>query len=265
MPIQKVRKCRRTKIVSLRGSLETVSLREILRLLSQAGETGTLDVSGPGAHATICFDAGQVAKATNGSSEGPVDVVFDLTRLEKGEFTFDRGEAPPGGAPVVNVEDVLDGVAMKLEMWEDLAAAIPSTESIARLAPAISASHIDLSAGQWRLVSAVARAANVQQVIDDLDMDGTQCLIGLKGLVEMGVVEIGPAPAAAIPVRTRVPAAADAAAIPAAAPAQPSDDAGGEMEPSVPIGPLRAQDARWLEEEPVDRGLVLRFLSSVRG
>lgn len=263
--------------MSLRGSLETISLPEVLRLLARSGETGVLNVSGEGVAGSVFLEAGLVVGAHNALTKQVIDVVLDLSRLEAGEFSLDKGPVPPTGDVPLTVEDLLTGVAGRLAVWQDLAATIPSIDSVPSLAEAVPGARVELNSDQWRLIRAVARAASVQDVINYLDMDGMECLMGIKDLVDMGLVEIGPALDPAIQ-REANPAVGVEGLDEYPSSRWPPSSVGeshsgeestttragpgrGQMDESVP---MRAADARWLDEEPVDRGLVLRFLSSVR-
>ncbi|MHB1486781.1 MAG: DUF4388 domain-containing protein [Acidimicrobiales bacterium] len=264
--------------MSLRGSLETISLQEVLRLLARSGETGVLNVSGEGVAGSVFLEAGLVVGAHNSVTKQVIDVVLDLSRLKSGEFSLDQGAAPPADEVSLTVEDLLAGVAGRLALWQDLATTIPSTDSVPSLAEAIPGARIELNADQWRLVCAVARATSVQDLINNHDMDEMECLIGLKELVEMGLVEIGPAlsptarreanPAVGVEAldasRSSLwPPSLVGESLPGEQSTMPTEAGSGraQMDQGVPI---RTADARWLDEEPVDRGLVLRFLSSVR-
>ena len=75
--------------MSLKGSLDTIALPEVLDLLADTGKSGELRVSGGRVYGgRVWFDAGLLSGFDVGSSPDPADARFQLLRVDTGEFSF---------------------------------------------------------------------------------------------------------------------------------------------------------------------------------
>jgi hypothetical protein len=198
------------------------------------------------------------------------------------------------------VADVLAAAEARLAEWREIERVVPSMQAYVRLEQAGPAAGVTLTPDQWAAVVAIGDGRPVEDVMDRLDED--ELVVGrlVKTLVEAGLTSVGlaPAPARAAAPASTVDPAADAAPSPAvpttataadlvrqlatlneatyrsqaAAPAAAEDDThdeddaqdGAEEGAEAPGDEPGPPPASGLADESVNRGMLLKFLSSVR-
>jgi hypothetical protein len=186
--------------MSLRGSLDTFALPDVLALLASTAKSGELDVNGPSGGGRVWVDHGQItgAEAANGASV-VVDVLVHLLRLEEGDFTFhsDR-EAPEPGAPI-DIATGLEQAEARLAEWREVEELLPSPAALLTLAPTASGT-VRLSRDQWAVVAGIGESRAVDELVEYLGGDELSRWRVIANLVESGLVEVGSSVAVA-PVR----------------------------------------------------------------
>src|SRR5438270_11602906 len=86
--------------VSLKGSLDDFPLPDVLALLASTKKRGELRVAGQQAAGRVWMAEGAVVGAESGSAREPVDVLFQLLRVDAGNFSFDPHAEVPAGRPL---------------------------------------------------------------------------------------------------------------------------------------------------------------------
>ena len=80
-----------SKVEALRGSLEHVSLSEVLQQIEFNERTGTLHMAAAGARGSVSFIGGRVVTASHGAARDE-DAVLRLMSWRRGEFSFTPGQ-----------------------------------------------------------------------------------------------------------------------------------------------------------------------------
>jgi hypothetical protein len=272
--------------VSLQGTLDTFAVPDVLRLLASTRKTGHLALDGERGHGDVWVDAGQVVRAaasTAPTEASPGEVVFELLRSRRGAFTFAAGELPDERGRPVDVEPLLGEAEALLVEWAEIEAVVPGLDTRVALSPDLPEPSVSVSAAQWRLLVAVGSGSTVGGLGAALDLGERDVSRATKDLVEAGLV-----------TATRGGAGDPHRAETTTAPPVPATSAPGG-EPSLmdapelarrlaQLGPDAAQavataaSAETPEErdaalatieaevdgEPIDHGLLLKFLSSIR-
>jgi hypothetical protein len=283
--------------VSLRGSLETFALTEVLTMVASTGKSGELQVEGETLTGRVWLDDGQIVAARAGEATDPADAVFRLLCLPSGDFAFEADAvAPEAGVPLA-VADVLEAANQRLEEWRQIEAVIPSPDALIRLQRTLGGGDVHLSGAQWEVVVALGDGRSLAELMELLDQDELATGRVVKGLVEGGLALVTDAPrrsarrpAAAAPEREDVlvedlgdgPSDAEDAAPVAetrtdlvrqlaslneatyssAADAEDDGaDVAGEDDTHQSAPPVPATATT---DETVNRGMLLKFLSSVR-
>jgi hypothetical protein len=181
--------------VSLKGSLETIALPEVLHLLADTRKSGELRVSGTREGGRLWFDSGLLSGFEVGSSPDPADALFQLLRVDSGEFSFDTdapmddgARTPDGGAQ--DVRPALETAQDRLAEWVEIVSVVPSLEHTVKLADEAPRDEVVVDRFQWSLLVAVGEGHPVQHVLDTrglLEFDGCKAL---KGLVDASLVEV---------------------------------------------------------------------------
>lgn len=266
--------------MSLEGTLETIALPDVLALLSVTAKTGELRIEAGGGVGSVWFDAGRIAGFDVGHHATAVDALFALLRLREGRFKFHTGTDPVNAMPPQDVVPVLEEAENRLMQWPAIAAAIPSLHSELRLEESVEGT-VMLRADQWQLIATVGGGRMVGDVLHVRNLGEFDGCKAIKELIDLRLVFVAstPAPqveAAAVPQAVET---ADLFADPVATehpvPEEPHqegqvaeeaqvadlsevwDDEPAEVEPAPEVEEPRAP-------EPVNRGLLLKFLGSAR-
>jgi len=276
--------------VSLEGTLETIALPDILALLSVTAKTGELRIEAPGGVGSVWFDAGRLAGFDVGNQKTAVDALFALIRLKEGSFKFHAGTEAANPIPPQDVAPVLDEAENRLTEWPTICAAVPSLQSELSLRESVEGA-VMLRPEQWQLVATIGGGRRVGEVLNLRELGEFNGCQALKELVDLHLVRVtgeydevherplSPGPA--------VPAAqADEAGTPEVAPSLATSEEQnwahngahwGEAGEAAEVADLsKVWDEETVESapteqvpaaaqpEPVNRGLLLKFLGSAR-
>ena len=190
--------------MSLKGSLQTVALPEVLGFLSGTTKTGELKVDGTTGSGCLWFEDGAISAVQVDRGPNPVEAVFQLLRITEGEFAFDAGQAPPEGVRQVGtgegqVSSVLEQAQKRMGEWADIVAVVPSLEHRVTLLADAPAESVVLDSSQWSLVVAIGEGRPVGQIIADRDLGEFDGCRAIKTLVEASLVTLGEPPVPEIP------------------------------------------------------------------
>jgi Domain of unknown function (DUF4388) len=187
-------------VVSLKGSLETFALPEVLQLLADTSKTGELYVKGAsGSEGRLWFRNGAVAAFDVESSYQPDDAIFELLGVGEGEFSFDADSGVPESAKVSgwdrqDVRSELGKAQAKMEEWVEILTVVPSLEHRVSLAAEAPSDHISVDRGQWEMLVAIGDGHSVQEVLGARSLGKVDGCRSIKGLVDGGLVRIVEAP-----------------------------------------------------------------------
>ena len=289
--------------MSLEGTLETIALPDVLALLSVTAKTGELRIEAGGGVGSVWFDAGQLTGYDVGINRTPVDALFALLRLHEGYFKFHTGTKPLNAIAPQDVAPVLEDAESRLMQWPGIAAVVPSIHCELKLQDSVDGT-VMLRPDQWQLVVTIGGGRPVADVISGRGLGEFDGCKAVKELVDLRLVIVsggdGPAApeaslgAAAVrePDHTDEHVAAHAAertadlsATPELPPGAASEDGEWYEAEAVADEPEGAEVADlsgvWNDEageaevaapaeepgaagEPVNRGLLLKFLGSAR-
>jgi hypothetical protein len=278
--------------MSLRGSLDTFALPDVLALLATTAKSGELHVSGSSGGGQVWVESGQVTGAEAAGTTTVVDVLVHLLRLDDGDFTFHADRSAPEPTAPVEVAALLEQAAARLAEWREVEELLPSPSVLLTLAAA-APGPVRLSREQWAAVAAVGDGRTVEELAEELGGDELGRWRLLANLVEAGLVEVGePSPVAVAPVRrTAVAQQLSTLNVEALADDDDSDEALDVAEDPVADAdawptPHEAEELEADRDEPaadepadapvvaaaqtvdsadgVSRGTLLKFLSSVR-
>ena len=267
--------------MSLEGSLETISLPDVLALLSVTAKTGELRIESGSSTGAIWFDAGQLAGFDAKGQKTAADALFYLLRLREGEFKFHTGTTPANPVPPQDVAPMLEEAEQWLAEWPAIEAVIPATSAMVRLQDEL-ASPVTLDPEQWQLIATIGWGRPVGEVLAARGMGEFEGCQAVKRLVDMHLVEVVPVGVErsngdAPPVRTLAAVGASVAG-PGGADWQEMDDVSELSEiwddadgrvvadgQAVADGETPGTEAEpEPAPEPVNRGLLLKFLGSAR-
>jgi len=175
--------------VSLQGSLDGFPLPDVLALLASTKKRGELRVAGHQGAGRVWMADGAVVGAQSGSTRAPVDVLFQLLRVDTGSFTFDPQADIPPGKPN-DLEPLLAEARARLTEWQAIEAVVPSLAAGVELVDELPSPKVTVSAAQWRVLRAVAAGGTVDDVARTLDLDEFGACQAVKRLVDLGIVSV---------------------------------------------------------------------------
>jgi len=176
--------------VSLQGSLDGFPLPDVLALLASTKKRGELRVAGQQAAGRVWMADGTVVAAESGSAREPVDVLFQLLRVDGGNFSFDPHADVPAGRPL-ELEPLLAEAEARLGEWLLIEAVVPSLATSVDLADELPAPKATVTASQWRVLRAIAGGGTVRDVARTLDVDEFHACQAVKLLADAGLVCVG--------------------------------------------------------------------------
>jgi hypothetical protein len=189
----------------LQGSLDTVSLDEVLAFLSSSSKTGVLRLSGDRGTGSVWVQDGQMvsAEATYGGNELALEeVIFELLRFSSGTFSFDFDEISTSpGAPMA-VEGVLAQANKLLVEWRGIELVVPGLDYRVAPAPSLPADQVTITKDEWATLLAVGPNASVEEVNSCLRLGELEGLRRLKGLIERKLILLSEPPVASLASET---------------------------------------------------------------
>ena len=279
--------------MSLRGSLDTFALPDVLALLASTSKCGELHVSGPSGEGRVWLDGGQIVAARAGSADDVVEVLVTLLRLDRGDFSFHNDERATDPGSPTDVALAMEQAAARLSEWHEVEAILPSADALLTLAP-VAPGAVRLSKEQWAAVAAMGDGRPVRELVETLAGEELAAWRLLAGLVEAGLVEVGEAVEPLVAPVRRTELAQQLSTLSVAAITEDSepepvvsdgesdeveedevevdeidevdevDEVDEAMAPSAPPVPAAAATAAGDPTDAVSRGTLLKFLSSVR-
>lgn len=281
--------------MALQGSLDDFALPDVLALLASTKKTGELHVSGERGGGRLWLRAGEVVWAEAGEATDAADCVFELLRVAGGQFRFTSDVVPPDSEAPQPVEPLLAEATARLAEWADIERVVPSLGAAVRLEPEPPTPEVVVSAEQWRALVAVAEGGTVAAVARALGTGEFGACRAVKELVDAGLVAVvaGPRPETDLdslveiprrprqgeaerpePVGLQARSTSDDSGSPESLVRQLSvlsrEDDEAEDAAGSPAGEEQDAEAAPAETlvdengEPINRSLLLKFLSSVR-
>lgn len=179
--------------MALQGTLETFSVPEVLRLLSSTRKTGLLALDGDRGHGEVWLGDGSIISARS-DHEGTGDIdatLFDLLRFASGNFLFEADATPDH--PVsddVDVEAALGRAEELLAEWRELETVVPSLLVGVRLARALDADSVTVTAEQWRSLAAIGGGTSAAGLGQRLELGELDTCRRIRDLIDASLVEL---------------------------------------------------------------------------
>jgi hypothetical protein len=182
-------------LVSLKGSLQTVALPEVLHFLSSNGKSGDFHVSDGHAEGHVWFQEGRISGFQAGAAEELFEALFELLRISDGEFTFAAGEEGPEVARCVapeagDLEPAMVAAQERLKEWNEIVAVVPSAAHGVRLSDAVPHKTVKLEPQQWVMVVAIGAGRTVGDVLEAMSLREFEGFKAVRALVDNKLVAV---------------------------------------------------------------------------
>ncbi|HET7309882.1 MAG TPA: DUF4388 domain-containing protein [Mycobacteriales bacterium] len=191
-------------------------------------------------------------------SEHIVDTVFDLLRWPDGEFSFSVDEGNPDDVGVSRqVDEVVTEARRRLESWGNVAATIPSPQTVLSLA-ATPPEDPQLSRDEWALLALIDGQRTVGEVVGLCGRGDYNVVSALADLVTRGLLRTGDGEDGVQALVRRHSLLARLECVAPAAPAEVAEPVATspaeEPEPAEePVAPVTSISAPRVPSQPVDR------------
>ena len=241
--------------MALSGTLDSFALPDVMRLLASTKKTGRLRVTGNRGSGSVWVDDGEIVSTEltlpGTADPTPPEVVFGLLRFGSGSFTFEAEARAVNAGPPEPLEPVLVSAEHMLTEWRAIEEIVPSLDVHVTLTPEPTGGDVMIDTPRWRCIAAVGGGATAGAVGAALGQGEIEVCRTIKELVELGLLEIGEAPAEVEP--TPAPFVADLIAPePIAAEPTPRDPAPADpsFEPDLATSELGVDEPSAAADEP---------------
>lgn len=137
--------------------------------------------------------SGQVEDRVLGAllREQIVDAVFELMRLQEGDFSFDASEPGLSRGVALSVVEVVGEASRRLEEWQTISSRIASRHAVLAMVPAGADTRegITLANEQWDLLALIDGRRTVSEVVELTGKGEFATCRVLGDLVDAGLVE----------------------------------------------------------------------------
>ncbi|MEM9037713.1 MAG: DUF4388 domain-containing protein [Actinomycetota bacterium] len=160
--------------MALQGTLSDFGVDEVLRMLDLGKKQGRLRVTGGPGDTTgnLWVENGRVlgsALGADAAGDDHTEVVFQLMRLDMGEFHFHGEESVDTATVAEEIGEVIEAATARLAEWKQLSTVLPSLDQWLVLSPAI-ATAVTVEPAQWAVLSQVGSGMQIQACVDALGM-----------------------------------------------------------------------------------------------
>jgi hypothetical protein len=185
--------------LALQGTLDVVSVADVLGLLAATAKTGRLRLESDAARGVVWVHDGQIAAVTGAEPRRETSVgefLFWITITDGGWFRFELDHDVPDAAAgdPVNVEVVVAEVAALTHEWDELQRVVPSMGHRVGLVERLPGPTVTIDATVWPAVLAAATEPRVHDLGERFGLGDLDALRAVRDLVSTGVVEVRPPP-----------------------------------------------------------------------
>lgn len=181
--------------MALQGTLDVVSVADVLRLLAATCKTGRLRLESEGAHAVVWLREGRITAVTDTAARQDVPVaelLFSFGLPGDGWMTFEIDDAAPDDGPALAAEALVAELEALSEEWEVLHEVVPSLGHRVGLVARLPRSEVTIDADLWPAVLAAALEPTVRDLGALFGLSEFDSLRAARDLVSTDLAEILP-------------------------------------------------------------------------
>ena len=179
--------------MALQGTLDVVSVSDVLRLLADTAKTGQLRLENHSDRGVVWLRAGRVTALTDTDPRTGTPIVeflFWLTANAGGSFVFHVDEQAPEADRPIEVSGLIDELALLTKEWDELHSVVPSLDHRVGLVAHLADGEVTIDAERWPYVLAAASEPTVHDLGQQLGIGDLDALRAIRDLVSTGVVEV---------------------------------------------------------------------------
>lgn len=178
--------------MSLKGSLDSVNLADIMQLVSNSRQSGrfvlTKDTGGTG---YIIIKKGEIIHSEVDNFIGE-DAVFTLISWGNGDFVFETGEFEANQTISRSVTSLLMEAARRIDEWKLLRKKIGSIDNIPEFndIDRNERRKISLSTLEWLVISKIDGKKSIQQISEDAGINIYDSSRIIFGMIASGLLKL---------------------------------------------------------------------------
>jgi len=151
------------------GDLSQIRLLDILNLLVLEGKTGKVTLKKGSTLGEIFVENGKIIHGADESSYGE-EAVYVMMTWMIGKFSYTPDVLPDSKTINTPTEQILSEGVQRIQEWDRIRKAIPSTDIAFRLLPQKHAEDIVLKAGEWNILIHLNGMKTVGEIARELGM-----------------------------------------------------------------------------------------------
>ncbi len=178
--------------MSLRGSLSSINLADIIQLVSNSRQTGRFVLSRPGGqNGFIYLNAGEVQHAEVEEFRGE-DAIFTLIAWNEGEFQFEEGPFDKPATVQRPITSLLMEAARRIDEWKLLRKKIGSIDAIPEFIEIDRQERrkISLSTLEWLIISKIDGRKSISDISRDSAINIYDTARIIFGLITSGLIRL---------------------------------------------------------------------------
>ncbi len=153
--------------MSLKGSLSSINLADIIQLVSNSKQTGRFVLSrSSGQKGAIYLKTGEIVHAEVDEYKGE-DAIFTVISWDDGEFVFEEGAFDTAGTSVIRpITSLLMEAARRIDEWKLLRKKIGSINAIPEFSDIDRQERrkISLSTMEWVIIAKIDGKKSIDQI-----------------------------------------------------------------------------------------------------
>lgn len=152
--------------MSLKGSLSSINLADIIQLVSNSKQTGRFVLSrANGQKGAIYLKAGEIVHAEVEEYKGE-DAIFTVISWDDGEFAFEEGAFDTGSSVIRPITSLLMEAARRIDEWKLLRKKIGSIDAIPEFSSIDRQERrkISLSTMEWVIIAKIDGKKSINEI-----------------------------------------------------------------------------------------------------
>lgn len=181
--------------MALQGTLDVVSLAEILRLLAATAKTGQLRLENETHRGVVWLREGHVTAVTDvqpGTNAPMVEFLLWFTTQAGGSFAFHLDDDAPHADSPIEVKAIEAELAALAREWEELHRVVPSLDHRVGLVARLPTREVTIDANRWPVILMAASEPTVQDLGARFGFGELDALRAARDLVSTGAAEVRP-------------------------------------------------------------------------
>jgi hypothetical protein len=182
-------------LLALQGTLDVVSLADVLRLLAATAKTGQLRLENETHRGVVWLRGGQVTAVTDAQPHTDMPLVEFLlwfTTQAEGTFAFHLDDQAPHSDEPIEVKVIEAELAALAREWDELHQVVPSLNHRVGLVARLPTQQVTIDANRWPAILAAASQPTVQDLGARFGFGELDALRAARDLVSTGAAEVRP-------------------------------------------------------------------------